>query len=184
MSRADIQKLFDYVVVTMKNIPDVSNIPEIIGPTVTPAYAAIVLMQSGLCIEPQIVKSSPQTSCSLVLVLSAPMSATSILYMTTTVNSTGALHNPALDKAHGHSKLDKFAATDNGAVEAQVVDDIVLYRWRKILWNGIFNPVCAITQLGDSGHAVRLARKKGVAIPILDNTYPFLKLVQARLPAA
>lgn len=34
------------------------------------------------------------------------------------------------------------------------------------------------------GNAVQLAREKGVHTPILDNTYRFLKLVQARLLAA
>lgn len=253
--QADPLKPFDYIVVTMKNIPDVSNISEIIGPAVTPGHTAIVLMQNGLYMEPPIVEAFPSNVVlSGASYIGAHERSGHVVHDDHDNFNLGTFHNPALDRVHERKKLEEFAAVYNGSgvVEAQVVNDIVFYRWRKILWNDIFNPMCAITQLdsaavrrlggensvirpgmaemaaiakadgynlGDNivdemidstpielafrpsmlvdvdkgnpmeaevilGNAVRLARKRGVATPILDNTYRFLKLTQARLLAA
>jgi 2-dehydropantoate 2-reductase len=239
----------------MKNIPEVNNIPKIIAPAITPDHTTIVLFQNGLYIEPPILEAFPSN-----VVLSAPSYIGAhennghVTHTDHDIFNIGAFHNKSLDATLERAKLEEFASIYNGSnvVEAQVVDDIVLYRWRKVLWNGIFNPMCAITQLDSAavrrfggeysvirpgmaemvaiakadgyelgegiidemiestpiesafrpsmlvdvdkgnpmeaevilGNALRVAREKGVDTPILDNTYRFLKLIQARLLAA
>ena len=239
----------------MKNIPEVNNIPKIIAPAITPEHTAIVLFQNGLYIEPPIIAAFPTN-----VVLSAPTFLGAHEHNGHVVHNDhdyfyiGAFHNPAVDPAFERAKLEEFAAIYNGSkvVDANVVDDIVFYRWRKVMWNGIFNPMCAITQLDSAavrrfggehglirpgmaemaaiakadgydlgpgivdeminitpmelsfrpsmlvdvdkgnpmeaevilGNALRVARERGVQTPVLDNTYRFLKLTQARLLAA
>ncbi|CAG8414290.1 unnamed protein product [Penicillium salamii] len=252
---ADLHAPFDYVIVTMKNIPEVNNIPKIIAPAITPGHTTIVLFQNGMYIEPPIIEAFPSNT-----VLSAPS------YIGAHENNgyvihddhdnfhIGVFHNKSLDKSHEREKLEEFAKIYNGSkvVDANIVDDIVFYRWRKLLWNGVFNPMCAITQLNSGairtfggehslirpgmmemlsianadgydlgpgivdevinnpplelsfrpsmlvdvdkgnpievevilGNALRVAREKGVQTPLLDATYRFLKLTQARLLAA
>ncbi|KAJ5455411.1 hypothetical protein N7475_010532 [Penicillium sp. IBT 31633x] len=251
----DPQSPFDYVVVTMKNIPEVNNISNIIAPAVTPDHTTIVLFQNGLYIEPPILEAFPEN-----VVLSAPSYIGAHEHNGHVVHDDhdnfhiGVFRNKALDAAFERAKLEEFAAIYNGSkvVDAEIVDDIILYRWRKVLWNGVFNPMCAITQLDSAavrrfggeyslirpgmtemaaiakadgydlgpgivdemiestpielsfrpsmlvdvdkgnpmevevilGNALRVAREKGVFTPVLDNTYRFLKLTQARLLAA
>ncbi|KAJ5244301.1 hypothetical protein N7489_004397 [Penicillium chrysogenum] len=252
---ADPNTPFDYVIVTMKNIPEVNNIAKIIAPAITPEHTAIVLFQNGLYIEPPIIAAFPTN-----VVLSAPTFLGAHEHNGHVVHDdhdyfhVGAFHNPTVDSAFERAKLEEFATIYNGSkvVDANVVDDIVFYRWRKVIWNGIFNPMCAITQLDSAavrlfggehslirpgmaemaaiakadgydlgpgivdemvdvtpielsfrpsmlvdvdkgnpvevevilGNALRVARAKGVQTPVLDSTYRFLKLTQARLLAA
>ncbi|KAJ5085975.1 Ketopantoate reductase ApbA/PanE [Penicillium argentinense] len=246
---------FDYVVVTLKTIPEINNIVEIIAPSITPNRTTIVLLQNGIYIEPPIIDAF-QTN----VVLSGPSYIGAHQHNGHVIHDDpdryhlGVFHNPKLDPEDERRNLEDFASIYNGAgiAHATIVADIVHYRWRKALWNGIFNTMCAVTQLdnaairrfggehslirpgmaemakiaqadgynlGDKvidemvdatpielsfrpsmlvdvdkgnplevevvlGNALRIARQKGVQTPILDNTYRFLKLVQARLLAA
>ncbi|KAJ5347545.1 Ketopantoate reductase ApbA/PanE [Penicillium brevicompactum] len=252
---ADPNKPFDYLIITMKNIPEVNNIPKIIAPAVTPDHTTIVLFQNGMYIEPPIIEAFPSN-----VVLSAPSYIGAhednghVIHDDHDTFHIGVFHNKSLDKTFERAKLEEFANIYNGSkvVDANIVDDIVFYRWRKLLWNGIFNPMCAITQLDSAairtfggehslirpgmaemasiaqadgydlgpnivdevinnpplelsfrpsmlvdvdkgnpievevilGNALRVAREKGVQTPLLDTTYRFLKLTQARLLAA
>lgn len=249
------QSPFDYVVVTMKTIPEIANIAEIIAPSVTPKHTTIVLLQNGIYIEPPIIDAFPTN-----VVLSGPSYIGAheknghVIHDDPDRYHLGAFHNTHLDWKYEQQKLEDFASIYNGnhIVHAMVVEDIIHYRWRKALWNGIFNTMCAITQLDNAairrfggehslirpgmaemaaiakadgyelgenivdemveatpielsfrpsmlvdvdkgnpieaevilGNALRVARRKGVETPILDNTYRFLKLIQARLLAA
>ncbi|KAJ5543406.1 Ketopantoate reductase ApbA/PanE [Penicillium sp. DV-2018c] len=253
--QSDPDAPYDYIIITMKNIPEVNQIPKIISPAITPNHTTIVLFQNGLYIEPPLLAAFPQN-----VVLSAPTYIGAhehnghVSHTDHDMFNIGAFHNELLDPSLERAKLEEFATIYNGSgvVEAQVVDDIVLYRWKKVIWNGIFNPMCAITQLdsaairyfggehsiirpgmaemvaiakadgydlGDGiiqemldstpiesafrpsmlvdvdkgnpmevevilGNALRVAKAKGVETPVLDNTYRFAKLVQARLLAA
>ncbi|CAG8106891.1 unnamed protein product [Penicillium olsonii] len=252
---ADLKAPFDYVIVTMKNIPEVNNIPKIIAPAITPGHTTIVLFQNGMYIEPPIIEAFPTNA-----VLSAPSYIGAHEHNGHVVHDDhdnfhiGVFHNTSLDEASEREKLEEFARIYNGSkvVDANIVDDIVFYRWRKLLWNGVFNPMCAITQLNSGairtfggehslirpgmmemvsiakadgydlgpgivdevidrpplelafrpsmlvdvdkgnpievevilGNALRVAKEKGVPTPLLDTTYRFLKLIQARLLAA
>lgn len=252
---ADSNTPFDYVIVTMKNIPEVNNIPKIIAPAITPDHTTIVLFQNGMYIEPPIIEAFPSN-----VVLSAPSYIGAhennghVIHDDHDTFHIGVFHNKSLDKELERGKLEEFAKMYNGSkvVDANIVDYIVFYRWRKLLWNGIFNPMCAITQLDSAairtlggehslirpgmaemvsiaqadgydlgpgivdevidnpplelafrpsmlvdvdkgnpievevilGNALRVAREKGVQTPLLDTTYRFLKLTQARLLAA
>ncbi|OAX85002.1 hypothetical protein ACJ72_00627 [Emergomyces africanus] len=253
--KADSAQPFDYVVVTMKNIPEICNIPDIIRPAVTPGHTTIVLIQNGIYIEPEFIKEFP--NCVLLSgasYIGAHQRDGHVAHDDHDRMDLGAFHNPSLDPELENQKLKEFATayTASNAVDINTVDDIVLYRWRKVLWNGTFNPMCAITQLDSAairqfggdyslirpamaeivaiahadgyelgnkaidemidatplelsfrpsmlvdvdkgnpveveailGNSLRIARAKGVQTPVLDNTYRFLKLVQARLLAA
>ncbi|EEQ88456.1 hypothetical protein RJZ56_004782 [Blastomyces dermatitidis] len=250
--KADPAHPFDYVVVTMKNIPETCNIPETIRSAVTPGHTAIVLIQNGINIEPEFIKEFP--NCVLLSgasYIGAHQRDGHVIHDDHDRMDLGAFRNPSLDPSIEQAKLKEFATvyTASNAVDINRVDDIVLYRWRKLLWNGTFNPLCAITQLDSAairkfggdyslirpamaeivaiaradgyelgnnvinemieatplelsfrpsmlvdvdkgnpveveailGNALRIARGKGVQTPVLDNTYRFLKLIQARL---
>ncbi|KAJ5117914.1 Ketopantoate reductase ApbA/PanE C-terminal [Penicillium atrosanguineum] len=245
---------YDYVVVTMKNIPEISNIPATIKPAVTPGYTTIVLIQNGIYIEQPILDAFPSNVVlSGVSYIGAHERNGCITHNEHDHMNLGVFHNQALDKKIEHDKLQDFATiySANRAVSVDTAGDIMFYRWRKVLWNGVFNSMCAITQLDSAairhfggeysllrpgmaemaaiakadgydlgpdivdlmidftpvelafrpsmlvdvdkgnpmeievilGNVLRVARKRGVLTPILDNTYRFLKLIQTRLLA-
>ncbi|KAL1639389.1 hypothetical protein SLS58_007970 [Diplodia intermedia] len=143
---------FDYVVVTMKNIPEVSNIPEVIRPAVTDGHTAIVLIQNGIGIEQPLVDAFPQSVVlSGVSFVGAHQRNGSVVHDDHDDWALGAFHNPNLDPKAERAKADEFGSIYNStAADCEVVDDIVYKRWRKVLWNGVFNPLCAITQLNSA----------------------------------
>ncbi|KAL1617035.1 hypothetical protein SLS54_008030 [Diplodia seriata] len=143
---------FDYVVVTMKNIPEVSNIPEVIRPAVTDGHTAIVLIQNGIGIEQPLVDAFPRSVVlSGVSFVGAHQRNGSVVHDDHDDWALGAFHNPNLDPQAERAKADEFGAIYNATpADCEVVDDIVYKRWRKVLWNGVFNPLCAITQLNSA----------------------------------
>ena len=150
---ASAEEPFDFVVVSMKTIPEINDVAKIIAPSITPDHTTIVLMQNGLYIEVPMMEAFPtNVILSGASYIGAHERNGHIIHDDTDHYHIGAFHNPRLDPKHEKERLDLFASTYNacGVVNAEVVDDIMLYRWRKIMWNGIFNPMCAITQLDNA----------------------------------
>jgi 2-dehydropantoate 2-reductase len=138
------------VVVTMKNIPEINNIPGIIASSVTPGHTTIVLIQNGIYIEPPFIETFPKNVVlSGASYIGAHEHNGHVIHDDPDRFHVGVYHNHQLDQQFERQRLEDFAAVYSGSkvVEAEIVDDILHYRWRKILWNGIFNPMCAITQL-------------------------------------
>lgn len=149
---ADAEAPFDYVVATMKNIPEINNIPEIISPSVTPGHTTIVLIQNGIYIEPPLVEAFPSNALSGASYIGAHKHNGHIIHDDPDRFHVGSFRNPQLDPTYERQCLEDFAAVYSGSkvVEAEIVSDILHYRWRKLLWNGILNPMCAITQLDNA----------------------------------
>jgi 2-dehydropantoate 2-reductase len=134
----------------MKNIPEINNIPGIIASSVTPGHTIIVLIQNGIYIEPPFIETFPKNVVlSGASYIGAHEHNGHVIHDDPDRFHVGVYHNHQLDRQFERQRLEDFAAVYSGSkvVEAEIVDDILYYRWRKILWNGIFNPMCAITQL-------------------------------------
>lgn len=164
---ADPADPFDYIVVTMKNIPEVSNIPGVIRPAVSEGHTAIVLIQNGIGIEQPLVDAFPKSVVlSGVSFIGAHQRNGSVIHDDHDNWALGVYHNSALCPRMEQDKAEEFGLIYNSTpADCEVVDDIVYKRWRKVLWNGVFNPVslsrrkfmnrksdaahqmCAITQL-------------------------------------
>ncbi|GME49857.1 putative 2-dehydropantoate 2-reductase protein [Neofusicoccum parvum] len=159
---------FDYIVVTMKNIPEVSNIPDIIRPAVTAGHTAIVLIQNGIGIEQPLVDAFPgSVVLSGVSFIGAHQRNGSVIHDDHDDWALGAFHSPALDPRVERAKAEEFGSIYNStSADCEVVDDIVYKRWRKVLWNGVFNPMCAITQL-DSAAIRRYGGEYSVIRPAM-----------------
>ncbi|KAK2751860.1 amino acid permease [Colletotrichum kahawae] len=141
---------FHYVVVALKNLPDVYSIPDIISPAITLDLTSIVLVQNGIDIEQSFVDAFPKTT----LLSGVPMIGCEL-------NGRELLHNdpdilqisPFPFQNHGKSRDScvKFADMYNlGGAKCNIQEDIVWHRWRKLTWNASFNTVCALTNT-DSG---------------------------------
>ncbi|KAI1342561.1 putative 2-dehydropantoate 2-reductase [Xylariaceae sp. FL0016] len=144
---------FDFVLVTTKNVPDVSpTVSDIIAPAITPGRTAIVLSQNGLNIEKPVIARFPSNP-----VLS------SISYIGATLKPNGAvLHDDTDAQKIGPfpgSCPDNTAAADDAAKRyvalynphgtlGVVYDaDVTTVRWRKLLYNASYNSVAAILHM-------------------------------------
>ncbi|KAJ5278841.1 Ketopantoate reductase ApbA/PanE [Penicillium angulare] len=150
---ADTNDPFDFLVVSMKTVPEISNISKIIAQSITPGHTTIVLMQNGMYLEPPFIEAFPtNVVLSGASYIGAHERNAHIIHDDPDHFHIGAFHNPRLDVQHEKERLEAFTTAYNGskAVNAVPVDDIMLYRWRKIIWNGTYNPICAITQLDNA----------------------------------
>ncbi|KAL6247507.1 hypothetical protein RBB50_005853 [Rhinocladiella similis] len=143
-------KPFDYIICTTKNIPDVPPVlVDIIRPAVTPGKSVILLIQNGLNIEKPLHKEFPTN-----IVLSGvsfmgadELSPGHILENDTDRLSVGPFFNPALDIETQIAAAEHFVKiySATGKVQCSYDRDVSFIRWRKLLYNAVWNPICAIT---------------------------------------
>ncbi|EXJ82591.1 hypothetical protein A1O3_06404 [Capronia epimyces CBS 606.96] len=142
---------FDYIVVTTKNIPDVPPmVVELIKPAVTPGHSVIVLIQNGLNIEKPVLRAFPTNVClSGVSLMGADELAPGHILQN---DADRLIVGPFLS---GHIEQEKqvAAAQDfvriysaSGKVQCTYDQDVLFVRWRKLMYNAVWNPICALTE--------------------------------------
>ncbi|KAK5219154.1 hypothetical protein LTR99_006464 [Exophiala xenobiotica] len=145
-------KPFDYIICTTKNIPDIPpTLVDIIKPAVTPGHSVIVLIQNGLNIEKPLHKEFPTN-----IVLSGvsfmgadELSPGHILENDPDRLSVGPFFNPGLDIDAQVAAAQRFVKiySATGKVQCSYDKDVLFIRWRKLMYNAVWNPICAITEM-------------------------------------
>ncbi|KAG5655263.1 hypothetical protein KAF25_010415 [Fusarium avenaceum] len=143
---------FDYILVTTKNIPDISpTVAEIIAPAVTPGKTAIVLSQNGINIEkPLIAKFPTNPLISSVAYTGATETALAKVYNDDPdCQKIGAFTNPQVPQDVADAAARHYVSIYNPTGKMDVVYDsnVSKVRWRKIAYNGTFNPVSSILKM-------------------------------------
>ena len=175
-------KPFDYIIVTAKAIPSTPSLPEQISPAVSEA-STIVLVQNGVAIE-GIYSSrfprNPLLSC--------------VVYLPATQTSPGTISHGEIERLHigtypaaapqpHKAAAESFASLLKSAGgTAFLHDDVQSERWNKLLVNGSWNPICALSQSRDvefmhsSCEATGLVRKVMLEVASIANAagYPDL----------
>ncbi|OAG35346.1 hypothetical protein AYO21_10486 [Fonsecaea monophora] len=152
---------FDFIVVTTKNIPDVPpTVAQVIAPAVTPGHTVIVLVQNGLNIEHPVQLAYPTN---IVLSGISHIGAKETTHGHIWQNDpdrvfVGPFTHPTIPEEEGVAAAKRFVEIYNagGKVQCKLDDTVTWRRWRKLMYNASYNPVCAITQL-DSGR-LRLSK--------------------------
>ena len=129
----------DYLIVTTKVLPDI-DVVRIIKDAVKP-NTMIVLIQNGIEIETEIATAFPKNEL-----------VSSIAYIGVFQLEHGEIEHQAAGRlkmgvySGGVSeKLDLLSSNFNKVnVECEVVDDIELFRWIKLVWNTPYNPVSVL----------------------------------------
>ncbi|KAG2200086.1 hypothetical protein INT47_007731 [Mucor saturninus] len=137
---------FDYILVTLKALPDVYDVAEIIAPAVT-ENTTIVLIQNGLGVEEPITNRFPNNPIVSI-----------VAYIGTSQNDPGKItmvgRESLLIGKYLSAKTDSdkqraafIELLKKGDVEVQVVEDVECVRWQKLFWNAAFSPVCTLSGL-------------------------------------
>ncbi|GJD01524.1 2-dehydropantoate 2-reductase [Colletotrichum higginsianum] len=156
-SDASPEERYDYLVCCTKNVPDAgSPLPGIVAPAVTPGHTVIVLIQNGLNIQRPFFDRFPSN-----VVLSGvsrvdahEVSPGVVEQKQHDLLHIGAFQNPRLDDDEEQQAraARRFVAlyAAGGAATCLHEPGVDLDRWRKLVYNASFNPICALTGLNAS----------------------------------
>jgi 2-dehydropantoate 2-reductase len=143
---------FDFVVVTTKNIPDISpTVGDLIEPAVTPGKTVIVLSQNGLNIEKPIISRFPSNVVlsSVSLIGATEKAHGVILHDDRDSQKIGVFHSPTVPSRVAEAAARKYVDIYNGCGKLDITyDDKVQWtRWRKLVYNASFNSVGAVLRM-------------------------------------
>ncbi|EXA28658.1 2-dehydropantoate 2-reductase [Fusarium oxysporum f. sp. pisi HDV247] len=144
---------FDSILVSTKNIPDVSPaVPEIIATVATPGKTAIVLSQNGISIKRPLIAKFPENPI-----------ISSVAYIGATETAPAKIDNDSLDC----QKIGAFRSP-RGKLDITYDPDVLKVRWMKLAYNATFNPVASI--LGLDTPRMRMSQHiiDDLIIPLVD----------------
>lgn len=146
-------KIYDYILVCSKSFPGSSpSLADMIRPAVAGRpQTAIVLAQNGIDIEEEVAAEFPQNPIlSGVVYLPATQTAPGTIEYSEMLNlleiGTYPADAPPLHKSAAVRFADLLV---KGGGEVDVHQDIQIARWSKLLMNGAWNPICALTLCTD-----------------------------------
>lgn len=148
-------KPFDYIICTTKNNPDVPpTLVELIQPAVTPGHSVIVLIQNGLNIEKPLLQAFPTNIClsGVSLMGADELSPGNILENDADRLFIGPFLSENVDKQKQIAAAEEFVRiySASGKVECTYQADVLFVRWRKLMYNAVWNPICALTDMDTS----------------------------------
>lgn len=152
----DVQKEnlppFDFILVTTKNVPDVSpTVADIIAPAVTPKTTTIVLSQNGLNIEKPLIARFPENPLvsSISYIGATELSHGHIFHDDKDSQRIGAFTSPGVphDVADAAARRYMSVYDPAGKLDLHYEPDVRWFRWRKLIYNSSFNSVAAVLRL-------------------------------------
>lgn len=139
---------FEYIVITTKNIPDISPVVDMLDDCYSDD-STIVLIQNGIGIEIPIYKKYPKaTVISGVTLIGTTLYETTVKHVARDIIKFGPFINYNLSKESQIAKCKKFVelySNENNSTEYE--EDVKLTRWRKLVYNTAINTTCATVNL-------------------------------------
>ncbi|KAF7558173.1 hypothetical protein G7Z17_g75 [Cylindrodendrum hubeiense] len=146
-SAAEAGQKFDYIVCAHKAI-DQSGVPPQIEPGVDAARTTIVIIQNGVGNEEPFRESFPTTtilSCVTWSGVRQPQPGV-VTHTKSEDMQIGLYPNKARDSAAETARLTHFASLlATGKTVFQIVPNIQVQRWEKVVWNAAWNPLTTLT---------------------------------------
>ncbi|KAI8068935.1 2-dehydropantoate 2-reductase [Thamnidium elegans] len=135
---------YDYILITLKALPEIYNCADIIAPAVS-KNTTIVLIQNGLGVEEPITDRFPENPIvSIVAYIGTSQNDPGKITMVGRESLVvGKYHAAKTDSDEQRQKFSELLI--KGGVDVQFVDDVERVRWQKLFWNSAFSPVCAMT---------------------------------------
>ncbi|KAL2783201.1 ketopantoate reductase PanE/ApbA C terminal-domain-containing protein [Aspergillus keveii] len=161
---------YDYVVVATKALPSLNPVVDMISPVITPGETTVVLIQNGIGIEEDIVKTYPgNVVMSSVSHIGSEIKEPNIVVQVgKDVSKMGSHLHAGVDDATSMAKAKSFVDmyVAGGAHTCELISNIQTARWEKLLWNGTFNTVCAL-MLMNVGELQRSKGRETLLVPMM-----------------
>ena len=143
------ESLFEYVVVTTKDIADVPpTVVDIISPAIKHGHTTVVLLQNGLNIEKPILERFPNNVVlsGVSLISASEPTHGHIIHEFSDVLKVGPFPGLRVPVSQVGSSARRFVEMYNacGKVNCTYDDDVSYTRWKKLVYNSSFNSVSAI----------------------------------------
>lgn len=148
-SPEEAQSTFDYIVCAHKAI-DQESVPRQLAPAVDEKRTTVVIIQNGVGNEEPFRRAFPRASIlSCVTWVGARQSEPGLILHTTSEDmQIGLFPNHSIEESLEKERLDRFASLlRHGATVFQVVPDIQVQRWEKVVWNAAWNSLTTLTML-------------------------------------
>lgn len=161
---------YDYVVVCTKQLPNKTPVTDMIAPAITPGRTAVVMIQNGMGIEQEIIDRWPTNAVmsSVSHIGSSIQEPNLVKQIGKDVSKMGPHYHNGLDDATSMERakvfVDMYIA--GGASVCELVEDIQVARWEKLLWNGTFNTICALMRM-DVGEVQRSKGRETLLVPMM-----------------
>lgn len=124
---------FDYILITLKALPEVYDVAEIIAPAVT-ENTTIVLIQNGLGVEEPITAKFPNNPIvSIVAYIGTSQTEPGKISMVGRESLVVGKYIAA-KRDSDKQRAEFIELLKKGDVEVQVVDDVERVRWQKLFW--------------------------------------------------
>ncbi|RDW59323.1 ketopantoate reductase family protein [Aspergillus mulundensis] len=164
------QVTYDYVVVCTKQLPNLNPVVGMIAPVMTPGRTTVVMIQNGMGIEEEIIKAWPGNvvMSSVSHIGSSIQEPNMVVQVGKDVSKMGPHLHTGVDDSTSIEKAREFVDMylSGGASVCEMVEDIQVARWEKLLWNGTFNTVCALMRM-DVGELQRSKGRESMLVPMM-----------------
>ncbi|KAL4784441.1 ketopantoate reductase PanE/ApbA C terminal-domain-containing protein [Aspergillus varians] len=161
---------YDYVVVCTKQLPNLNPVADVISAVMTAGKTTVVLIQNGMGIEEEVIRAWPGNAVlSSVSHIGSSIRDPNVVVQTgKDVSKMGPHLHPGLDDSVSVERATRFVDmyVQGGASVCELVDDIQVARWEKLLWNGTFNTVCALMRM-DVGQLQRSKGRESMLVPMM-----------------
>ncbi|KAJ9269230.1 hypothetical protein DTO212C5_4725 [Paecilomyces variotii] len=164
---AEAEQSFDYIVCCHKAIQQ-DHVPKQLAPAVDTSKTTIVIIQNGVGNEDAFREAFPKcTIISCVTWVGATQTSPGIVAHAKSEDmQMGLFPNTNLDPDLERRRLDEFASLlTHGKTVFQVVPNVQVQRWEKVVWNAAWNTLTTLTLLdtkswlGSSPDALPLTRR-------------------------
>jgi len=175
--------VYDYVIVTTKNLPDITKIEDLTEPVVTPEKTTIVLMQNGFDIGRPFIQKYPKNVCISGVSHIGSHNHNGVIKQTQNDKTfISYFENPNLSKAHQEAVVKDFISIySNDKNTCTYFPDAKWYRYRKLVYNASLNTVSALTGV-DTGRLDLSGGLEAVSIPAMREVIAIAKADGVELP--
>ena len=171
--------MYDYVVVSTKQLPEQYCVADLIRSIVTEGHTTIVLIQNGLGIEIPLIAAYPSNTIlsGVSMIGSRVIEPNGISHIGTERLVLGPHFHEGLPREDQIASAEQFAELYKaGDCKSCVVElDMPKARWQKLLWNGTFNTLCALMGM-DVGQIQSSGARESMVVPMM---YEMLSIARA-----
>ena len=161
-SAAEVSPDIDLIVLATKVLPDTDRVSLLAPAANLPSRPPVMLIQNGIGIEDEIISAFPDNpviSC-IAYIGASRSSVNHILH-----SGAGRLIAGVVNRSAGRTLENLAEIFHAGGVPFEISGNIMLERWRKLLWNLPFNPLSVLggglntRELCDGGRMEKLCRQ-------------------------
>ncbi|KAL2817072.1 6-phosphogluconate dehydrogenase [Aspergillus cavernicola] len=176
---------YDYVVVCTKQLPSVNPVAAIISPVMTVGRTTVVLIQNGMGIEEDVIEAWPGNvvMSSVSHIGSWVEEPNGVVQTGKDVSKMGPHLHAGIEDSVSVERARRFVEmyVRGGGEACELVEDIQVARWEKVLWNGTFNTVCALMRM-DVGELQRSKGREAILVPMMWEIWNTAKVAGHPMP--